>query len=111
MIDDAERFDHALEGGDIASDDDNDMQTLVALATEVVESLHRTWLTPVERERLYARALELLERGSRIATLRRALADHRVRAIAGGAAVAVAAGTAITVALLRQHRHHAPMPV
>ena len=104
MIDEAELLDRALEdpaGADAAVL----VAPLVELASELGLSLQRTLLSPWDRERLYARVLEISERRQRF---RRLLIDRRARAIAGGAAVTVAAGAAIAVAVLRQHRH--PLP-
>lgn len=102
----AEELDAALERagrGPI----DPETAPLVDLASEVVVSLQRGWLTAEERDRLYARVLELAVRRSPWTVARRLLAEHRVSAIAGGAAVTIAAGAAITVALTR-HRDAAP---
>lgn len=88
---------------------DDDIAPLLDLAVEVASSLQRGWLTAPERERLYGRVLELAVRQSPWRVARRLVAEHRVPAIAGGAAVTLAAGAAITVALARQHRGAAPM--
>jgi hypothetical protein len=105
-MDYTEQLDAALDhaaGGPI----DPEMGSLVDLATEVAVSLQRGWLTLEDRDRLYARVLELAVRRSPWTVARRLLAEHRVSAIAGGAAVTIAAGAAITVALTR---HRAPAP-
>lgn len=106
MIEHAEHLDAALGDGSHAADPD--LAQLVDLAGEVARSLQMPWLTDAERERLYARVVELAVRRSPWRTARRLLAEHRVPAIAGGAAVTLAAGAAITVALARQHRGPSP---
>ncbi|HEX6539811.1 MAG TPA: hypothetical protein VF155_11595 [Candidatus Dormibacteraeota bacterium] len=106
-MDRAELLDAALEDVSPVTADP-DVAQLLDLATEVARSLERGWLTAEERDLLYARVLELAVRRSPWAVARRLLAEHRVSAIAGGAAVTLAAGAAITVALARQHRQPAP---
>ena len=108
-MDHAEELDTALERAGSAPID-LEMAPLVDLASEVAISLHRGWLTVEDRDRLYARVLELAVRRSPWTVARRLLADHRLSAIAGGAAVTIAAGAAITVALTR-HRDAAPAAV
>lgn len=105
-MDYAEEFNAALEvaGNGLV---DPEMAPLLDLAGEVAVSLQRGWLTVEDRDRLYARVLELAVRRSPWTVARRLLAEHRVSAIAGGAAVTIAAGAAITVALTR-HREAAP---
>lgn len=105
-MDHADEFDAALElaGTGVV---DPEMAPLVDLAGEVARSLQRGWLTLEDRDRLYARVLELAVRRSPWTVARRLVAEHRVSAIAGGAAVTIAAGAAITVALTR-HREAAP---
>jgi hypothetical protein len=88
---------------------DEDIVPLVELAVEVASSLQRGWLTPEERNRLYSRAIELAVRRSPWGVARRLVSEHRVPAIAGGAAVTLAAGAAITLAITRQHRGAAPI--
>ena len=105
-MDYAEELDAALERA-ASAPIDPEMASLVELASEVVVSLQRGWLSVEDRDRLYARVLELAVRRSPWAVARRLLAEHRVSAIAGGAAVTIAAGAAITVALTR-HRETAP---
>jgi hypothetical protein len=100
-MDYAEELDAALERA-AGSPVDLDMAPLVDLAGEVAVSLQRGWLTAEDRDRLYARVLELAVRRSPWTVARRLLAEHRVSAIAGGAAVTIAAGAAITVALTRR---------
>ncbi len=102
----AEQLDAALDRA-AAGPIDPEMAPLVDVATDVAVSLHRGWLTLEDRDRLYARVLELAVRRSPWTVARRLLAEHRVSAIAGGAAVTIAAGAAITVALTR-HREPAP---
>lgn len=106
----AERLDAALAGVPAAVADP-DLTQLADLATDVARSLERGWLTTEERDVLYDRILELAVRRSPWAVARRLLAEHRLPAIAGGAAVTLAAGAAITLALARQHRHPAPVAV
>lgn len=105
-MDYAEQIDAALQRAGSAPMDAETAQ-LVNLASEVAVSLQRGWLTVEDRDRLYARVLELAARRSPWTVARRLLAEHRVSAIAGGAAVTIAAGAAITVALTR-HREAAP---
>ena len=104
MIDEAELLDQALEAP-AGARESADFAPLVELATELGRTLHQTLLSQWDRDRLYARALEISASGRRF---RRLVLDRRARAIAGGAAVTVAAGTAIAVAVLRQHRHPVP---
>lgn len=108
-MDYAEELDVALERAGSAPIDP-EMAPLVDLASEVASSLKRGWLTAEDRDRLYARVLELAVRRSPWMVARRLLAEHRLSAIAGGAAVTIAAGAAITVALTR-HRDAAPAAV
>ena len=105
-MDRADEFDAAL---DLARSGlvDPEVAPLVDLAGEVALSLQRGWLTLEDRDRLYARVLELAVRRSPWVVARRLLAEHRVSAVAGGAVVTIAAGAAITVALTR-HREAAP---
>jgi len=102
----AEQLDAALDRA-AAGPIDPEVASLVDLATEVAVSLQRGWLSVEDRDRLYARVLELAVRRSPWTVARRLLAEHRVSAIAGGAAVTIAAGAAITVVLTR-HREPAP---
>ncbi|MBV8445912.1 MAG: hypothetical protein JOZ92_08365 [Candidatus Dormibacteraeota bacterium] len=110
MSDAAEQLDAALDRP-LRDHSDSDISTLLQVADEVRSVLQQPPLTRADRERLYARATQLARRGRRWATARHLILDHKLRALAGGAAVTLAAGTAITVALVRQHRHHAPLPV
>ena len=105
-MDQAEELDEALERAG-RSPVHPELVPLLDLASEVADSLQRGWLSVEDRDRLYARVLELAVRRSPWAVARRLVADHRVPAIAGGAAVTLAAGAAITVALTR-HRSPAP---
>ncbi|MFN2581396.1 MAG: hypothetical protein ABR498_01480 [Candidatus Dormibacteria bacterium] len=109
MTDDVELLHAALESS-TAAEVDADIVSLVQVADEVRAVLHRESLTARERDRLYARATALAVRGRRWASARRLLVDNRVRALAGGA-FTLAAGAVITVAVRRQHRHHAPVPI
>ena len=104
MINEAELLDRALEDPERAREAAS-VAPLLELASEVALALREELLSPWDRDRLYARALELSERRQRF---RRLLLDRRARAIAGGSAVVLAAGTAVAVALLRQHRHPVP---
>lgn len=106
-MDRAELLEAALDDGSPVAADPN-LAQLVDLATDVARSLERGWLTADERDLLYARVLELAVKRSPWAVARRLVAEHRLSAIAGGAAVTLAAGAAITVALARQHRAAAP---
>ena len=105
-MDRAEQLDTALQRGGSAPIDLETAQ-LVDLASDLAISLQRGWLTAEDRERLYSRVLELAASRSPWTVARRLLAEHRLSAIAGGAAVTIAAGAAITVALTR-HRDAAP---
>ena len=100
-MDYAEQLDAALESAGGAPMD-LETASLVDLASEVAVSLQRGWLTVEDRDRLYERVLELAVRRSPWTVARRLLAEHRVPAIAGGAAVTIAAGAAITLALTRR---------
>ena len=100
-MDYAEELDAALERAGSAPID-LELASLVDLASEVAASLQRGWLTVEDRDRLYARVLELAVRRSPWMVARRLVAEHRLSAIAGGAAVTIAAGAAITVALARR---------
>ena len=86
---------------------DPDLEPLLDLASDVAASLQRGWLSLEDRDRLYARVLELAVSQSPWTVARRLFSEHRVSAIAGSAAV-VAAGAAITVALTARHRAPAP---
>lgn len=105
-MDHAEQLDAALQRAGSGPIDIETAQ-LVDLASDVAMSLQRGWLTIEDRERLYSRVLELAASRSPWTVARRLLAEHRISAIAGGAAVTIAAGAAITVALTR-HRDAAP---
>ena len=110
MIDPAEAVDAAIDSD--RPDLPPELAALVDMAGELRSALQRTWLTPWERDALYARVLETATHASRWAGARRILLDRRITAIAGGAAVTLAAGAAIGVAIARQHRHtHAPAPI
>ena len=105
-MDYAEQLDAALQRAGSVPIDVETAQ-LVDLASEVAMSLRLGRLTVEDRERLYSRVLELAATRSPWTVARRLLAEHRISAIAGGAAVTIAAGAAITVALTR-HRDAAP---
>ena len=107
MTEPADRLDLALDGA--ATEADPELAQLVDLATEVARSLERGWLTGPERDLIYARVMELALKRSPWSVARRLLSEHRVPAIAGGAAVTLAAGAVITFALTRQHKHTAPV--
>jgi hypothetical protein len=104
MMEQAEELDSVLDRV-VQTPVDTDLAPLVDLASEVAISLQRGWLSAEERDRLYARVLELAVRRSPWSVARRLVTQHRLPAIAG-AAVTLAAGAAITVALTR-HREPA----
>ena len=106
MMEQADRLDAALERTSHGMVD-TEFEPLLDLASDVAASLQRGWLSLEDRDRLYARVLELAVSQSPWTVARRLFAEHRVSAIAGGAAV-IAAGAAITVALTARHRAPAP---
>jgi hypothetical protein len=108
-IDVAERLDGALDAGAAPShfDATDPVGALVSLAAEVGVALHRPSLSPVERARIHAHAIDICEAHSH-GGLRRAwpqLGPLRVHpAVVGGAAAAVLAVAGLVA--LHERRGH-----
>jgi hypothetical protein len=112
-VDVADRLDAALDGDASAQgfDSTDPVPVFLSLGTEIRAAMRQPWLTPLERSRIHARAVDLVE-GRAQPGLRRAwpqlvpqLAHWGHPAVVGGAAAAVLAVAGLVA--LRERRGHA----